>query len=158
MPRHLGHRQQVMRLVQDLAEPMAGGFGLELVDVEYVREGDRNVLRLTIDKPGGVGHEDCQRLSEAVSDRLDEADPIPEAYYLEVSSPGVERPLKKDADFERFAGQEVRLHLFAAQDGRKDWQGILRGVEDGAVLLEIEGSLRRFPRDQISRAHLVFHF
>ena len=158
MPKNLGHRQQIVDLVQGFAEPMAGGLGLELVDVEYLREGGRNILRLTIDKPGGVGHEDCQALSQAVSDRLDELDPIPEAYYLEVSSPGVERQLKKDADFQRFAGREAALHLYAAQDGKKTWQGTLRGFEAGAVLLETEEGLRRFPREQVSRAHLVFRF
>ncbi len=158
MPKNLGNRQRIVQLISGFSGPLAEGLGLELVDVDYLREGDRNVVRLIIDKPGGVGHEDCQAVSQAVSDRLDELDPIPEAYYLEVSSPGVERPLKKEADFHRFAGQEVALHLFAGQEGRKTWQGILRGLDDGNVLLEVDGGVRPFPREQISRAHLVFHF
>lgn len=158
MPKNPGSRQRIVQLVSEFAEPVAEGLGLELVDVDYLREAERNILRLTIDKPEGVSHEDCQALSQAVSDRLDELDPIPDSYYLEVSSPGVERPLKKEADFQRFAGQEVALHLFAGQEGRKVWQGILRGLDNGQVLLEVDGGVRSFAREQISRAHLVFHF
>lgn len=158
MPSGSGHRQRLADLTRELSEPAASNLGLELVDVEYLREGGRNILRITIDKDGGVGHDDCQAVSNAVSDRLDELDPILEPYYLEVSSPGVERPLKKDSDFARFAGQEVAVHLFALQDGRKIWQGVLRGLEDGHVRLETEEGLKSFPRSQVSKANLVYHF
>ncbi|MHB9145913.1 MAG: ribosome maturation factor RimP [Symbiobacteriia bacterium] len=154
----MSHRQRVVDLVSNLAAPVALDLGLELVEVEYLREGDRDILRITIDRDGALTHDDCQALSNAVSDKLDELDPIPEAYDLEVSSPGVERPLKKDSDFTRFTGREVALHLFAAQAGRKSWQGVLRGLDGGEVVLETDTGSQRFPRQQISRAHLVFHF
>ncbi|MBE3577425.1 MAG: ribosome maturation factor RimP [Limnochordales bacterium] len=150
---------RVVDVVSQLAEPVAAELGLELVDVVYEKEGSRWLLRVFIDKPGGVTIADCEMMSRRLDPLLDEADPIPHEYALEVSSPGVERPLKRPADFQRFAGQEVALRLFAPVEGRRNWQGRLLGLDDaGNVRLATEAGEKAFPFTGISRAHLVFRF
>lgn len=149
----------VVAITEELAVPIVANLGLELVDMEYVKEGGSWYLRLYIDKPGGVGLDDCQAVSEAVGARLDEIDPIPENYYLEVSSPGVERPLKKDRDFERYAGRDVDISTFVPIDGQKDFLGELRGLVGDRVELRLrEGREVSLPRDKIARAKLHFDF
>lgn len=147
---------RVTELVTGLAEPLAAQHGLELVDVEYVREGQSWYLRVFIDKPGGVTHDDCQVVSEALSDKLDELDPIPQSYYLEVSSPGVERPLKKPEHFERFQGSLVAVHCYRAVNGRKKWQGKLIGLTPAGIELETETGRQIVPQEAVAKAHLVF--
>ena len=143
--------------VRTLAGPIAERLGLELVEVEYLREGGRSILRLTIDKPEGITHADCQALSGEVGTELDRLDLIPAQYYLEVSSPGLERPLRRDADFARFVGRLAMVHTFAPHEGKREWRGILRGLQEGRVVLEVEGRGDvAIPFDQVSRARLVF--
>jgi len=152
-------RSRVADVVSRLAEPVAAELRLELVDVVYEKEGSRWMLRVFIDKPGGVTVEDCEAMSRRLDPLLDEADPIPHEYALEVSSPGLERPLKQPADYQRFAGQEVALRLFAPVEGRRNWQGKLLGMdEDGNVKLATETGEKKIPLSGISRAHLVFRF
>ena len=140
-----------------LAEPAAGSLGLELVDVEYLKEGGRWVLRLTIDKPQGITHADCQLLSEAVGAELDRLDAIPNQYYLEVSSPGLERALRSEADYGRFAGRVAVVHTFAPFEGRREWQGVLQGLQGGRVILEVEGrGIVGIPVELVSGARLAF--
>lgn len=147
--------QQVEPLVAELARPVCEARSLELVDVEFVKEGSARYLRLYIDKEGGVDFDDCEAVSRAVGKQLDELDPIPEAYFLEVSSPGIERPLKRDEDFQRFAGLSVSCHLFAPLNGQKLWTGELLGLEDGHILLRLEtGDELRIPKDACSKVHL----
>lgn len=143
-------------LVTELAEPLAAQHGLELVDVEYVREGQAWYLRIFIDKPEGITHDDCQLISDAVGAKLDELDPIPQSYYLEVSSPGVERPLKKPGDFVRFQGSLVAVHCYRAVDGRKKWQGTLIGLTPEGIELDTESGRLVVPQDAVAKAHLVF--
>ena len=116
--------------VRDLAEPLIEAEGLELVDVEYLREGSRWVLRLYIDKPGGVDLDACQTVSRLVDKVLDVEDPIAPSYSLEVSSPGLERPLKKREHFEKFAGREVEIRTFGpiGDPPRKNFKGRLLGI------------------------------
>lgn len=151
---------KVEALVEGLARPVVEGMGLELVAVEYVREGGRRYLRLYIDKPGGVGLDDCEAVSRQVEALLDREDPIPDSYSLEVSSPGIERPLRSDADFERFAGRMVRVTTFAPVGGRKRFTGELVGLRDGQVRLLVRPDGKgqpqevAIPREQVARARL----
>ncbi|PIE57166.1 MAG: ribosome maturation factor RimP [Desulfobulbus propionicus] len=128
---------------------------MELVDVEYRREGQGWVLRLFIDKEGGVTVDDCATVSREVSRFLDVEDSIDHAFSLEVSSPGLERPLKKDADFLRFAGRKIRLRLRDATGPDRVLVGILEGMEDARVVLTVEGHRRSVAKEQIAKARLV---
>lgn len=134
------NRKEVEGKIQELAEALAVEKGYEVVDLELVREAGAWFLRLFIDRPGGVTLDDCELVNRALSDKLDEVDLIPVNYYLEVSSPGLDRPLKKDSDFERFRGHQVEVKTFAAIGGRKVFRGELQGLKDGQVLLVIDGS------------------
>lgn len=144
--------QQVWALVQ----PMAEDCGAELIDVEYVREAGYWYLRLYIDREPPVDLDLCERLSNTVSAALDSRDPIADSYFLEVSSPGLERPLKREADFSRYAGREICLKLYAPQEGKKEFSGLLRGLEAGEIVLERDGGELRFPLPQVAKAHLKY--
>ena len=125
--------------------------GFELVDVEYVKEGADRILRVYIDKPGGIRIDDCELISRALSDALDRDDLMDEAYVLEVSSPGLLRPFKKDKDFARNIGEEVELHLFKTQNDDKDFIGILKSFDKESIVLELEeGKEASFTRSNIS--------
>ena len=152
------NRRQIEEVVTGMAAAIAEAQGVEIVDVEFVREHGRDILRVSIDKPGGVGLDDCQRLSEVLSDRLDEVDPIPGPYALEVSSPGVERPLRKRSDYQRFAGRKVQIRTFAPIDGRRNWQGTLVGCAGDEVELVVDDVHVRLPFQMIARARLVADF
>jgi len=153
-------QEAVAPRVQALAEPLARSLGLELVDIEYLREGPSWILRIFIDKPGGVNLDDCSAFSHALGPALDVDDVVGTAYALEVSSPGLERPLKKPKDFERFAGKRVKVKTFAplpsaAGPGQKSFQGILVGLKGDLVELEAEGKPVRIPISAIAKAHLM---
>jgi len=148
-------RQKIEALTSELATEIAAASGLELVDVEYVKEPSGYYLRVFIDKETGVTLDDCQLVSEALSDRLDEIDPIPGSYSLEVSSPGLDRPLKKRSDYERFCGRTVKLRTFAPIDGRKNWKGALLGLDGDDVRVEVDGEEYVVPLKMIARANLV---
>lgn len=154
-------RREIEEAVEKLLEPVLEKDGLELVDVEYVRE--RNwILRVFIDKVGGVGLDDCQVASEKAGSLLDEKDLIPDNYMLEVSSPGLDRVLKKDKDFIRYTGEDVDVKLFAPLEGTKikSFTAKLEGLaEDGSLLLEMEsGEKLTLGRDKISQVRLHFSF
>lgn len=137
-----------------LVEPVVAEAGFELVDLEYQKESGHWVLRLFIDRPGGVTLDDCARVSERVSAFLDEADPIPHHYLLEVSSPGVNRTLRKEEDFLRFRGRQVTVRTFAPLEGRRRFRGELAGLEDGLVLVQEGNVLWRIPREAVAKARL----
>ncbi len=145
---------RVERLIADAV----GSFGLELVHVEYQPRRDSSVLKIYIDKPGGVTVDDCQRVSRHVGVVLDVEDPIPHRYTLEVSSPGIERPLFKPEDYSRFSGKEVRLTTVEKIEGRKNFVGYLRGIEEGVVEFESEGKTIKVPLRSIRKANLVYRF
>ena len=153
---------EVVRRVRRLSETLLPGLGLELVDVEFRREPAGWVLRLYIDRagaPGQVTHEDCQRVSEELGDHLDVEDLIAHPYHLEVSSPGLERPLTRLGDFTRFAGQAARITTREPLAGRKNFRGRLAGVADEAVLLDLdEGPRVAIPRALIAKARLAPEF
>jgi ribosome maturation factor RimP len=125
----------VEKTVEKLAEELLADTGLELVDVEYVKEKDW-YLRVYIDKPEGIDIEDCQALSEKLEKELDEKNVVPDSYILEVSSPGLDRVLKKEKDFVREAGKMVDVSLYEPLDGSKQITGKLIGCEDNALKLE----------------------
>ena len=149
--------RDVFSVVWPLAEEVAISLGFELVEIERGGGQGRIVIRLFIDKPGGVDLADCSRMSRELNQRLEEGDLIEVSYVLEVSSPGLERPLRKAADFERYAGSPVELRLYKpdGESGRKQYTGTLLGIEGETVTIEIEGGEKRsFPLDGISRARL----
>ncbi len=125
----------VVQKVSDIARPIVEGLGIELIEAEYVKEGSKWILRLYIDKKGGVGLDDCEVVSRAVEPALDVEDPIREPYVFEVSSPGLERPLKTDRDFERYEGEAVEVGLYAPREGVKQFTGTLKGKQDGVITI-----------------------
>ena len=141
--------------VEGLAAPVVIDLGMELVDVEYVKEGSQWYLRIFIDKPGGIFVDDCQAVSREVSRLMDEEDPIPNAYILEVSSPGLDRPLKKAGDYERFRGYKVVLTTYAPLNGKKSFSGRLEGLAEQGVILNVDGSEYVIPMEQVASARLA---
>ncbi|EAX47072.1 protein of unknown function DUF150 [Thermosinus carboxydivorans Nor1] len=150
-------RQQVEKLVERLVQDIITDTNMELVDVEYVKE--RNwYLRVFLDKPGGIEVEDCQWVSEQLEVKLDELDPIKESYYLEVSSPGLDRPLKKDRDFIRHIGEKVEVHTFAPLNGSKLVVGTLTGISETDIHLDVNGTALSVPRDKTAQVKLYLEF
>ena len=145
---------KISDIVAGLAEPLAAELGLELWDVEYVREAGQWFLRVYVDKDGGVSINDCEALSKALDPVLDEADPIPDSYVFEVSSAGAERELKRPRDFEKFMGSAVEVRLYKAVDGSKTWTGTLSGYEDGAVRLQSGDKEYVFEKAQVAKVRL----
>ncbi len=155
--------ESVAERTRRLVEPVLERDGYDLVEVEWLREGGRWVLRLYVDRPGGgVGIDDCQSVSRTIEPILDVEDFIEPSYHLEVSSPGVDRPLRKPADFEKFAGQRAHVKSYGPIDTgagpRKNWTGILRGFREGAVEVEVEGKVHRIPHEQVAKANLEYDF
>lgn len=150
--------QSIEQRVTAMIEPLIKDKGLELVDVEYIKEGAHWYLRLFIDKEGGVDLDDCTSVSHAVSEALDRDDPIAQAYMLEVSSPGLERPLKKDEDFERFKGKLVSVNLVAPYQGYKEFTGYLVGLVNNEIVLEYKGKQVSIPRSLARKTHLALEF
>ncbi len=145
-------------LVEKMTAPVIETLGYDLVDVEYTKEGSRYILRFFIDKPGGINHDDCELVSGEVGTLLDEEDPIPNAYYLEVSSPGLERPLKKNSDFLRYKGYMIKVTTFAPIEGKKKIIGKLAGLVDGNIVLEDKDKTLSIPLEQIASARLHVDF
>lgn len=146
---------EILAGVRALAQPILAEDGLELVDVEFRREVRGWVLRLYMDRAGGVTLEDCQRVSEQLGDHLDVESLIDHPYHLEVSSPGLDRPLTRDADFLGFAGKAARITTREAIGGQRNFCGRLAGLADGAVLLDLpDGRRVALPRELIGKARL----
>lgn len=146
---------RIVERVRELAEPLAAERGLELWDVEYVREAGQWYLRIYIDKrEGRVGIDDCEAFSRALDPILDEADPIEGSYVFEVSSAGAERVLRRPGDFERFLGETVEVKLYQAVNGAKTHIGVLRAWEDGDVTLAHGGGETTFPRESVAQVRL----
>lgn len=150
--------KKVTEIVAELAAPVAAEFGCELWDTEYVREAGQWFLRLYLDKAGGVDILDCENVSRKVSDLLDEVDPIEGSYVFEVSSAGAERQLKRPSDFERFIGSPVLVKTYQNRDGRKEFPGVLKGYEDGDILLQMGTQELRFNKSEVAMARLRIEF
>lgn len=154
-----GKREETRQKVIDIIEPLLKNEGYELVEVELAGAGKTTVLRLFIDKEGGVTLDDCATVSQAVSAMLDVEDPIESAYELEVSSPGVDRPLRRPEDYTRFAGQKAKVKTFGPVPGagdRKVFIGNLLGFEADHVRIDVDGTEFKVPQEAIAKAHLVW--
>jgi ribosome maturation factor RimP len=142
--------------LRSMLEPGVRALGFELVEVEYTGAGGgQNVLRVYIDSPEGITVDDCAKVSRQVSAVLDVEDPIAEAYVLEVSSPGLDRPLRKREDFERYAGKTVKVRMSEAVQGRRNFKGTLAGMEGDAVVVVVDNERFSLPIARIERARLV---
>lgn len=152
-------REEIEARTEALVMPMITENQFELVDVEFVKEGSNRYLRLYIDKEGGITVDDCELISRPLSDLLDQEDFIEESYILEVSSPGLGRPLKKDKDFKRSLGEEVEIRLYRPVDKKKEWNGILTAYDDHTVTIETEeGEEKTFERASLALIRLAFYF
>ncbi len=155
----MSKREVYEQKTEELITPFVEDKGFELVDVEYVKEGGNWYLRAYIDKPGGITVDDCEVISRSLSDKLDEEDFIEGAYILEVSSPGLGRPLKKEKDFVRNMGQEVELRTYRAIERQKEFRGILDAYDKSSITLEVEeGEKLVFDRSNVALVRLAFDF
>ena len=149
---------KVTDLVTEFAQPVVESFGCSLWDVEYVREGSERFLRLYIDKDGGIDIEDCEKIHRAVDPILDEKDPIAESYHFEVCSAGLERPLKRPGDFERFMGSNITVKLYRPRNGLKEIPCVLRGYDDGKVTVEAGKETITFEKSEVALVRLRVEF
>jgi ribosome maturation factor RimP len=147
-------RDQLIELLQ----PVVADLGYELWELEYAARSGGGLLRLYIDAPDGISVDDCERVSRAVSQKMDEADPIAAQYTLEVSSPGLDRVLRTQAHFARFTGEPVEVEMMQKLNGRKRFAGRLTNVTEGAITLEMEGGAVSLPLDAIHKARLAPQF
>ena len=146
----------ILANVTKILTPVIEAQGVDLYDMEFIKEGTARTLRIYIDKDAGVDLNDCERVSRAAEAVLDEHDPIETAYYLEVSSPGIERKLTKPEHFTRYTGHKIALRLYGPLNGRKKYTGILENYEDGNLTLTAEdGTTHHFQQAQISACKLV---
>ncbi|KPC76980.1 ribosome maturation factor RimP [Laceyella sacchari] len=151
--------RQVSEVVEKIALPIIEAEGLELVDVEYKKEGTNWFLRVFIDREDKpVDLDDCSRVSERLSEVLDETDPIPGAYILEVSSPGAERPLKKENDFHKAIGKHVHVTTYEPIDGQKVFEGVLKEVDSVSLTVEEKKKTVHIPREKVAKARLAIVF
>lgn len=150
---------KVIATTEELVKPILSENGLELVDIEYVKEGKNWFLRVYIDKPGGVDITECGMVSEQLSEKLDATDPIKEAYFLEVSSPGAERPLKTKEDIEKSINKNVYVTLYEPIDGEKAYEGILKNFENDVLTIEYKVKTRKklveIPYEKVAKARLA---
>ena len=152
-------REEYEQKTEEILQPIVDANGFELVDVEYVKEGGTWYLRAYIDKPGGITVDDCELVSRAANDILDEKDFIEDSYVFEVSSPGLGRPLKKEKDFARSIGEEVEIRTFRPINRQKEFVGILNAYDKEAVTIELEdGEIMQISRSDIALIRLAFDF
>ncbi|MTI48034.1 MAG: ribosome maturation factor RimP [Firmicutes bacterium] len=152
-------RKEIEKITEDITTPILDDFNFELVDVEFVKEGPHRYLRLYIDKPGGINIDDCQRVSEKVSEKLDEIDPIEENFFLEVSSPGIDRPLKSKEDLDNAIDEEVEVNLYKALKGNKRIDGKLVSYDDEKFIIEnIALGQVEIDREIVSKINLAVKF
>jgi ribosome maturation factor RimP len=152
--------EAVASKIEEIAQRVAQSEGLEVVEVEVKGGGAHRFVRISIDKPAGITHADCELVSQQVGTILDVEDVVPGGRYtLEVSSPGVERKLVKPQDYQRFQGKKVKVTLRDPVAGRRNWEGTLAGLEDGLIRLEVErGDAVSFRFEQVQKAHLKFEW
>ncbi|BFH68037.1 MAG: ribosome maturation factor RimP [Paenibacillus dendritiformis] len=148
----------IKSVVESMITPYLEENGFELVDIEYVKEGSSWYLRIFVDKEGGIDIEDCGRISEYVSQKLDEADPIEDAYFLEVSSPGAERPLKKPQDVAKSVGKHVFVTTYEPIGGLKEFEGELVSFDGETMVVQVGGKDRAIPYNKVASARLAIVF
>ncbi|CAM2891077.1 ribosome maturation factor RimP [Paenibacillus sediminis] len=149
---------KIKETVEAMVQPFLDENGFELVDVEYVKEGKNWFLRVFVDKEGGIDIDDCGRISEYLSEKLDETDPIPDAYFLEVSSPGAERPLKKPEDVRKAVGKDVYITTYEPVDGLKEFEGQLLSFENDEVVVRVGKKQHTIPYAKVASARLAIIF
>lgn len=155
----MSRREEYEQKTEELVMPFITENQFELVDVEYVKEAGNWYLRVYIDKEGGITVDDCEIISRALGEKLDEADYIEDSYILEVSSPGLGRPLKKEKDFKRSIGREVEIKLYKSVNRQKDFEGVLKSYTEESVTIEIdEKEEMTFQRSDIALIRLAFDF
>lgn len=150
-------KEHIENLVEKLVQDIVTGSAIELVDVEYVKEREW-YLRIFLDKEGGIEIEDCHSVSEQLEAKLEELDPIKDSYYLEVSSPGLDRALRKDRDFVRHIGDKIEIKTVKPINGEKKFVGILKGLHEGIISIDIDGAEINIPRDQTKQVRLYLDF
>lgn len=155
----MSKRESYEQRTEELLIPILTKYEFELVDVEYVKEAGTWYLRAYIDKPGGIAINDCEVVSRELSDLLDQKDFIDDSYILEVSSPGLGRPLKKERDFARSIGAEVEIRTYRMVEGRKEFTGVLEKYDSESVTVSYEdGTKQNFDRKEIALIRLAFDF
>lgn len=147
-------QEEVLRIAWEELEPELAEQGFELVEVEYGPHGSQHVLRVYIDRDGGVTIDHCAEVARFLGPYLDQRNFIQGSYNMEVSSPGIDRPVRKPIDFERFAGERIALKTVAPVEGRRRFRGVLRGIEDGLVAVEIDGVTHRIHIQNVQKAKL----
>ncbi|MBO7341152.1 MAG: ribosome maturation factor RimP [Clostridia bacterium] len=151
--------KNIAATVREGITPTADALGYMLWDVEFLKEGARRILRVTIDSENGITIEDCEKMHRAIDPILDEIDPIEDAYDLEVSSPGIERDLRTSAHIDACVGERVEARFFAPFEGIKQIEGVLLGREgEESVCIEVNGEEKKFPRNAISKLQTLFDF
>jgi ribosome maturation factor RimP len=148
----------IQERLTEMFEPVASALGCELWGVEYMAQGRRALLRVYIDKEGGIGVEDCEKVSRQVSSVLDVEDPIQSEYTLEVSSPGMDRPLFKLQQFEANVGETVAVRLRLPFEGRRKFTGLLKGIENEEIVLEVDNEEYVLPYELVDKANIVPQF
>ncbi|MFQ5673658.1 MAG: ribosome maturation factor RimP [Nitrospinales bacterium] len=148
----------ICQSVAEIIEPVVHGENLELVDVEFKKEGKTWYLRVYIDKERGVSIEDCRNVSHQIEDLIEIENIVSRQYILEVSSPGLDRPLKSKRDFLRNQNRRIQLTVFAPIHGRKDFRGVIQGIHEQSLVLQVEGSDLEIPLEKIAKAKLVIDF
>jgi ribosome maturation factor RimP len=153
-------KEEIVSKITEIAQRVGDAEGIEIVDVQLLGAGRGRVLRIFIDRPAGVSHADCEFISQQVGTILDVEDVIPgDSYTLEVSSPGLERKLFKERDFERFVGKQAKVVLREPVENQRRWEGKLAGIAEGIVALEpSDGKVIRFPLAQVEKANLKFEW
>ena len=150
--------KEIVDRVRVLAEPILSGEGMDLVEIQYRREANGWVLRLTIDKEGGVTLEDCSRINQEVGRTLDVEDFILTRYHLEVSSPGLDRPLKNEKDFVKYQNRLIKVKTFDPIDKRRQFKGKLLGLVENQIQMEIDGGIIHIPLSNVAKANLEIEF
>lgn len=151
-------KKNIEEIIENIALPIIQKENFELIDIEYVLEAGHRYLRVFIDKENGISLTDCQIISEALTEKLDSKDPISENYFLEVSSPGLDRALKKEKDFTRYAGRDVELNLYKAINNNKQFEGELIGLNDGVISIKAHDEVIEFNKKDVSIIRLAVKF
>ena len=155
----MSRREDYESRTEALLQPIAAGQGVEIYDVEYVKEGSNWYLRAYIDKEGGITVDDCELVSRRMSVLLDEKDYVEGSYIFEVSSPGLGRPLKKEKDYARSLGKDIEIRTYRAIDKEKEFYGVLKSYDDKTVTIEMDdGAKKTFAKSEIALIRLAFDF
>lgn len=153
------NKKDIIKELMAICDPIAASLNYELVDVEYLKEYGSYYLRVYIDKPGGINLDDCQNMSELLSEKLDEKDPVSTAYFLEVSSPGLDRPLKTDKDLKRNIDKDIEISLYTALNNKKNYEGKLNSFNEKFIIINDEDdNIIDIPRESVSVIKLALKF